>query len=147
MGPPVFQRSARLRTATDVRGQVPAETPRPSGGRPDQDERAVQTGPAPGVRPATGVRQIGGLARGGPAPRAGRRSAVIGHVRGPVRVLAVVPVGRQLFRQRSGPAEWHRCVHARLRVSVQGHAAVRLSVAAVHQLRAIRTPDTAGRRR
>jgi len=124
-----------------VRGQVRAATPRPVGDRRGQAERAVQTRPAPGVRPPAGVRQAGGSARARPALRAGRGpfAAAVRHVHGgPVRVLHRLPVGRQLFRQRRGPAERHRRVHPRFRVPVQGHTAVRLPVAAAHQLCAVR---------
>lgn len=152
MGSTVFQRSAGrgARTATVVRGEVSAEAPGPAGGRPGQAERAVQTRPGPGVRPPAGVRQAGGPAPGGPALRAGRRPpvTVVGHVvRGPVCVRARLPAGRQLFRQRRGPAERHRRVHARFRVPVQGHPTVRLPVATAHRLCALRAPDRCDRRR
>lgn len=144
---------ARVRTsaATDVRDQATAKAPGPACCRPGQTQRAVQTRPAPGVRPPAGVRQAGGPARGGPALRVGRRPAgpvdVGGGgsrggshgVRGPVRVRVHVPVGRQLLRQRRGPAERHGRVHARFRVPVQGNPAVRLPDAAAHRLRAVRT--------
>lgn len=61
-------------------------------------------------------------------------------VHGPARVLAHLPAGRQLLRQRCGPTERHGRVYARLRVPVQGYPAVRLPVAAAHRLRAVRTP-------
>lgn len=163
MGSPVFQRSAaaaaataaasvvvgcgcgnaRVRTsaATDVRDQAAAKAPGPACCRPGQAERAVQTRPAAGVRPPAGVRQAGGPARGGQALRAGRQPAgpVGGHgVRGPVRVRVHVPAGRQLFRQRRGPAERHGRVHTRFRVPVQGHPAVRLPDAVAHRLRTVR---------
>lgn len=144
MGSTVFQRSAGVRTATAVRGQVPAETPGPASGRLGQAERAVQARPGPGVRLSAGVRQVGRSARSGPALRAGRRppDTVVRHViRGPVRVRAGLPTGRQLFRQRRGPTERHRRVHARFRVPVQGHPAVRLPVASAHQLCALRPSD------
>lgn len=149
MGSPVFQRSASARAVADVRGEVAAEASGPAGGRLDQVERAVQTRPAPSVRAPAGVRQAGGPARDGPALRAGRRRPAAVHhvVRGPVRVLAHVPVGRQLFRQRRGPAERHGRVHTRFRVPVQGDTAVRLPVAVAHQLRPVRTPDDGRGRR
>lgn len=130
-----------------MRGQVPAEAPGPAGLGPHQAERAVQTRPSPGVRPPAGVRQAGGPAPVGPALRAGRgpRATVHGHVLGgPVRIRLDVPVGRQLFRQRRGPAERHGRVHAWLRVQVQGDPAVRLPVAVAHRFRALRTPDRHG---
>lgn len=168
MGSPVFQRSAsaaavsvvvvvgcgcgdaRVRTsaAADVRDQAAAKAPGPACCRPGQAERAVQTRPAAGVRPPAGVRQAGGPARGGQALRAGRQPAgPVGGgggcgrhgVRGPVRVRVHIPAGRQLFRQRRGPAERHGRVHARFRVPVQGHPAVRLPDAVAHRLRAVRT--------
>lgn len=107
----------------------------------------MQTRPVRGVRPPAGVRQARGPARVEPALRAGRGPPVVRHVRGPVRVLAVLPVGRRLLRQRRGPAERHHSVHARFRVPLQGHAAVRLPVAVAHRLRALRTPDATARRR
>lgn len=159
MGSPVFQRSAaaaavvvgrgcgdaRVRTsaATDVRDQAAAKAPGPACYRPGQAERAVQTRPATGVRPPAGVRQAGGPARGGQALRAGRQPVGPGGgghgVRGPVRVRVHVPAGRQLFRQRRGPAERHGRVHTRFRVPVQGHPAVRLPDAVAHRHRAGRT--------
>jgi len=65
IGSAVVQRPAAgpRSTATAVRGQVRAATPRPVGGRRRQAERAVQTGTASSVRPPAGVRQAGGPAR------------------------------------------------------------------------------------
>lgn len=124
-----------------MRGQVRAATPLTVGGRRRQAERAVQTWPTPGVRPPAGVRQTGGPTRARPALRAGRGPFVtaVRHINGgPIRVLYRLPVGRQLFRQRRGPAERNRRVHARFRMPVQGHSTVRLPVAVAHQLCAIR---------
>lgn len=58
MGSAVLRRPA-VRAAANVRGEAAAEAPGPAGGRPDQAERAVQTGQATGVRPPSGVRQAG----------------------------------------------------------------------------------------
>lgn len=104
-----------------MRGQVPAATPRSAGGGRRQAERAMQARPTSSIWPPAGVRQAGGPARARPPLRVGRRpvAAAVRHVHGgPVLVRHCLPVGRQLFRQRRGPAERHRRVHARFRVPV-----------------------------